>query len=132
MTALEKREALTLQTIQPGEVSSPSEPIKGFRAGTIGIYAHGALGVAMAHNLCTDRFITRAESIFGRDFSAETDIRIVTNDLPDKSEGVLHGRFSKGLVEAYRSSNLPEIIIACPNADKVPELIDELVDLTYE
>ncbi|MBI3955002.1 hypothetical protein HY338_01045 [Candidatus Gottesmanbacteria bacterium] len=130
MSPLE-REKLSLHVTQPGEAGPPEDWVKGFQEGAIGIYAPGALGMAMAHNLGTDKFITRAGSRSARLFANDVDLHIVTGEGQNQTQSTLHGKFSPGLVETYKSGSLPEVVIACPNADKAPDLVAELVDLTY-
>ena len=99
----------------------------GFQLGIIGVYSPGALGVSMAHHLGVNRFITSEAGRTSRLLSSKVSLNIV--DGPELKS--IEASVSHGLVKAYEENQLPEVILACPNADKVPGLVDEIINLTY-
>lgn len=103
----------------------PEQP--GYQPNTIGIYSLGALGVALAHHLGINNFITSQAGRSSKLFPSQVNLNVV-----DGSEAKpIEANVSHGLTQAFREKRLPEVILACPNADQVSGLIDEIIELTY-
>lgn len=109
-----------------GPAESPQEEILGFQPGTIGIYSPGALGVSMAYHLGINHLITREGGRSARLFPSDATLKVVFGS----QEVSITATISHGLVEAYQASRLPEVVLACPNADQVQDLVDEMIGLT--
>ncbi|OIO43684.1 MAG: hypothetical protein AUJ41_04560 [Candidatus Pacebacteria bacterium CG1_02_43_31] len=99
----------------------------GFQPGTIGVYSPGALGVSIAHHLGINHFITSEVGRSARLLPSKVSLNVVDGFESKPIEAIV----SHGLVKAYEENQLPEVILACPNADKVPRLVEEIINLTY-
>ena len=99
----------------------------GFQPGTIGVYSPGALGVSIAHHLGINHFITSEVGRSVRLLPSKVSLNVVDGFESKPIEAIV----SHGLVKAYEENQLPEVILACPNADKVPRLVEEIINLTY-
>lgn len=99
----------------------------GFQQGMIGIYSPGALGVSIAHHLGINHFITSEVGRSARLLPSKVSLNVVDGPESKPIEAIV----SHGLVKAYEENQLPEVILACPNADKVPRLVEEIINLTY-
>lgn len=96
-----------------GLAESSQEETLGFQPGTIGIYSPGALGVSMAYHLGITHFITREGGRSALLFPSQATLNVVADSQPTPITATV----SHGLVNAYQASCLPEVILACSNAD---------------
>lgn len=98
------------------------------QTGKVGIYAPGALGVALGFSLQTDSFILRSASQSSPYLSGERQVYV---RRPSGAVETIPGIFSRGIVDAYQNKTLPEVIIATSHTDNVDGLLDELFELTH-
>lgn len=94
---------------------------------TIGIYSLGALGVTLAHHIGISNFITSQAGRSSKLFPSQISLNVVVGSEAKPIEATV----SHGLTQAFHENRLPEVILACPNADQVPGLVDEIIELTY-
>ncbi|HEY0551527.1 MAG TPA: hypothetical protein VGF13_18125, partial [Verrucomicrobiae bacterium] len=105
------------------------------RAGAIGILPAGALGVALFHQL-TRKLAANEGAVFFLERSASRSAAALRakGELLISVEGRLHRVPTENLLRgdllaAFERSELPEVLLLCPNPDQLPPILDAVVQL---